>query len=188
MVLPTPASPVMTSAAGAPEAAEKNAQISAISASRPTGRKSTFHPHPDVTHPGPGENQLTVKNATPARRNVTDSGDSRVPRAALTFRVEGRRTGVPTYLVERYWPGVTSGRLLEALQRVRQVMDEMSGEGTRVCDISCTLIPAEEVVFSVYKGPSADAVRQLNQRARIPVSRIVEAIAVNLRPQHPMRR
>jgi hypothetical protein len=30
----------------------------------------------------------------------------------------------------------------------------------------------------VYKGPSADAVRQLNDRAGIPVSRIDEAIAV----------
>jgi hypothetical protein len=54
----------------------------------------------------------------------------------------------------------------------------MSGEGTCVRDISCILIPGEEVVFSVYEGPSAAAVRQLNERARIPVSRIVEAIAV----------
>lgn len=84
---------------------------------------------------------------------------------------------MPTYLVERYWPGVTSEVLLEALKRGRQAMKEMSVEGTRVRDISCTLIPGEEVVFSVYEGPSAAAVRQLNQRAGIPVSRIVEAIA-----------
>lgn len=84
---------------------------------------------------------------------------------------------MPTYLVERYWPGVTSELLLEALKRGRQVMKEMSVEGTRVRDISCTLIPGEEVVFSVYEGPSAAAVSQLNERAGIPVSRIVEAIA-----------
>ena len=85
---------------------------------------------------------------------------------------------MPTYLVERYWPGVTRERLLRALQRGRQVMAQMSGEGTCVRDISCTLIPSEEVVFSVYEGPSSVAVRQLNERAGIPVSRIVEAIAV----------
>jgi hypothetical protein len=85
---------------------------------------------------------------------------------------------VPTYLVERYWPGVTIERLLEALGRGRQVMKQMRREGARVRDISCTLIPAEEVVFSVYEGPSADAIRHLNERAGIPVSRIVEAIAV----------
>ena len=85
---------------------------------------------------------------------------------------------MPTYLVERYWPGVTRDLLLEALEMGRRVMDEMRAEGTRIRDISCTLIPAEEVVFSVYEGPSAAAVRQLNERAGIPVSRIVEAIAV----------
>ena len=85
---------------------------------------------------------------------------------------------MPTYLVERYWPGVTSELLLEALKRGRQVIDEMSAEGPRIRDLSCTLIPGEEVVFSVYEGPSADAVRQLNQRAGIPASRIVEAIWV----------
>ena len=85
---------------------------------------------------------------------------------------------MPTYLVERYWPGVTSERLLEALERGRRVMEQMSSEGTCVHRISCTFIPGEEVVFSVYEGPSAAAVRQLSERAGIPVSRIVEAIAI----------
>ena len=85
---------------------------------------------------------------------------------------------MPTYLVERYWPGVTSELLLEALNRGRHVMEQMNREGTPVRDISCTLIPGEEVVFSVYEGPSAAAVRQLSERAGIPVSRIVEAIAI----------
>jgi hypothetical protein len=85
---------------------------------------------------------------------------------------------VPTYLVERYWPGVTSELLLEALNRGQRVMEQMSREGTPVRDISSTLIPSEEVVFSVYEGPSPDAVRQLNERAGIPVSRIVEAIVI----------
>ena len=83
---------------------------------------------------------------------------------------------MPTYLVERYWPGVTSELLHDALNRGRQVMQEMSDEGTRVRDLSCTLIPGEEVVFSVYEGPSVDAIRELNERAGIPVSRIAEAI------------
>jgi Protein of unknown function (DUF4242) len=85
---------------------------------------------------------------------------------------------VPMYLVERYWPGVTIERLLEALKRGRRVMQEMNVEGTQIRDISCTLIPSEEVVFSVYEGPSSVAVRQLNERAGIRLSRIVEAIAV----------
>ena len=85
---------------------------------------------------------------------------------------------MPTYLVERYWPGVTSELLLEALERGRRVIEQMRDEGTQVREISCTLIPGEEVVFSVYEGPSAAAVRHLSERAGIPASRIVEAITV----------
>jgi Protein of unknown function (DUF4242) len=85
---------------------------------------------------------------------------------------------VPAYLVERYWPGVTAERLREALERGRRVMEEMSAQGHSIRDISCTLLPGEEVVFSVYEGPSAIAIQQLNERAGIPYSRIVEAIVV----------
>jgi len=85
---------------------------------------------------------------------------------------------VPTYLVERYWPGVTSELLLEALDRSHRVTEEMDGEGTRVWHISWILIPDEEVVFSVYQGPSAAAVQQVNERAGIPFSRIVTAILI----------
>lgn len=85
---------------------------------------------------------------------------------------------MPTYLVERYWPGVTIEQLTKAVERGRRVMEHMSREGTRIRDISCTLVPTEEIVFSVYEGPSLFAVRQLNHRADIPVSRIVEAITV----------
>ena len=48
---------------------------------------------------------------------------------------------MPTYLVERYWRGATSELLLEALKRGRRVMEEMSDEGTRVRDLSCTPHP-----------------------------------------------
>ena len=44
MLLPIPASPVMASAAGAPDAAERNALTSATSASRPTSSDPTISP------------------------------------------------------------------------------------------------------------------------------------------------
>lgn len=86
---------------------------------------------------------------------------------------------MPAYLVERYWPGVTSEVLSEARQRLRQVMKQMISEGTRLQEVSCTLVPSEEVVFSVYQGPSAHAVFLLCKRAGVPASRIVEAIAMD---------
>ena len=58
------------------------------------------------------------------------------------------------------------------------MVSQMSAEGTLVRHVTSILIPGEEVVFSLYEAPSAAAVRQLNERAAIPVSRIAEAIQV----------
>jgi hypothetical protein len=80
------------------------------------------------------------------------------------------------YLVERYWPGVTREALAAALDKSRRITEQMLAEGTSVQHVSSILLPGEEVVFSVYAGPSAEVVRQLNERAGIPTSRIVEAV------------
>ena len=85
---------------------------------------------------------------------------------------------MPTYLVERYWPGVTIERLLEAFERVGRITEEMRGNGTHLRHINSILLPGEEVVFSVYDGPSAAAAGELNERADVPVSRIVDAVVV----------
>jgi hypothetical protein len=91
--------------------------------------------------------------------------------------LRGQPGPVPIYLVERYWPGVTRDQVLEALEQGRRVMEQMRGEGTRIRDINCILIPAE-VVLSLYEGPSLDAVRRFNERAGIPTSRTVDVIAL----------
>ena len=103
-------------------------------------------------------------------------------RTAVGLRATGR-TSVPTYLVERYWPGVTNELLAEALNRGQQLMRQMRSEGTPVHHVTTILIPAEEVVFSLYEAPSTAAVLQLNERAAIPVSRIVVAIPVTGLPR-----
>jgi hypothetical protein len=84
------------------------------------------------------------------------------------------------YLVERYWPGVTSELLTEALAVSRRMTERMTERmtdrtragGSPVRHIASILVPDEEVVFSVYEGPSATEVRQFNERASIRVSRI----------------
>jgi hypothetical protein len=85
---------------------------------------------------------------------------------------------VPTYLVERYWPGVSNELLADALNRGQQVMRQMQTEGTSVEHVTTILIPAEEVVFSMYVAASITPVLQLNERAEIPVSRVADAILV----------
>jgi hypothetical protein len=69
---------------------------------------------------------------------------------------------------------VTSDDSSKPSDRGRRVMEQMHKEGTVVRDTSCV----EEVVFPAHGGPCAVAVHQLNARAGMPVSRIVEVIVI----------
>jgi signal transduction histidine kinase len=71
---------------------------------------------------------------------------------------------------------VTEDRLARAIIRSREVIALMDQEGTPVRYLRSTLLPSEEVVFSLYEGPSAEAVREANERAEIHFDRIIEAI------------
>jgi len=84
---------------------------------------------------------------------------------------------VPTFLVEQYWPGAKIERLLDALERSPDDGADRQRRNTPR-HIGSIFIPDEEVVLSLYEAPSAAAVGELNERASIPVSRIVEAIVV----------
>jgi hypothetical protein len=90
---------------------------------------------------------------------------------------------VATYIVERYWPGVTEERLAQAIVRSKEVIALMNQEGTPIRYLRSTLVPGDEVVFSLYEGPSAEAIREANERAQIHFDRIVEAI--DLEPEAP---
>jgi hypothetical protein len=74
---------------------------------------------------------------------------------------------VPTYLVERYWPGVTSELLLKALDRGRQVMEEMSREGTPVRDLTCTDMADGPLYTGKTTSPPREVRAQLNSPTRV---------------------
>ena len=75
-----------------------------------------------------------------------------------------------TYFVECYWPGVDESMLESALARLDGCRD--------VTWIESTLVPADEIVLSVFEAPSAAAVRGTAARAGLSSERIVECIRV----------
>lgn len=85
---------------------------------------------------------------------------------------------MPTFIVERYWPGVTEEQLTQALIGSQQVIAQMNRAGIPVRHLRSALLPSEEVVFSLYEGPSVESVREANDRAGIHFDRIVEAIEI----------
>jgi hypothetical protein len=83
-----------------------------------------------------------------------------------------------TYLVERYWPGVSEDLVTEAHGRLATATARLRGEGKRVRLTSSILIPKEESVFSLLEAVSEDAAAEVNRRAGVPFDRILEVTTV----------
>ena len=80
--------------------------------------------------------------------------------------------GLTTYVVERYWPGVTEELLADALARVTEASKRLHG---RLDHLESVLIPDEEFVFSVFAASSVDHVREANRMGHAPFERVVQA-------------
>lgn len=80
-----------------------------------------------------------------------------------------------TYLVEVYLPKLGGDELPKAAARARSAASEMAREGTPVRFLRSIFIPEDETCFSLYEGPSAEAVREASERAGISFERVAEA-------------
>lgn len=85
---------------------------------------------------------------------------------------------MPKYIVERHLPNFTPDQLEAAAARAKQATAEMTKEGTPIRYHRSFFIPGEDKCFCLFEGPSAESVRQANERAELPFERIVEALHV----------
>jgi hypothetical protein len=89
------------------------------------------------------------------------------------------------FVVERYLPALRHGELAAAVDRDRQAAEGMTAAGVPTRHLSTIYVPSDESCFSLFDAPSADALRQAQERAGIGFERIVEA--VQLPPQDQAR-
>jgi len=82
---------------------------------------------------------------------------------------------MPRYMVERHLPGFTNEQLPAAAGAAKSTTAQMTEEGTPVRYLRSTFVPAEEKCFCLFEGPSAESVKEANERAGLPFERIVEA-------------
>ncbi len=80
------------------------------------------------------------------------------------------------YMVERHLPGITMEQLAAAQQAAIRTGQEMSGAGTPVRYIRTTFVPGEHRCMCLFEAASPEPVKQLNDRAGIPYTRVVEAL------------
>lgn len=79
-----------------------------------------------------------------------------------------------TFLVERYWPGVTRPTLDAAVARLRDGLSDAPVDGVPVSHVASLLVEADEVVFCLFTAASRKDVEMVNKRADFPFDRIVE--------------
>lgn len=79
------------------------------------------------------------------------------------------------YMVERELPGITMEQLAAAQQAAIQTGQRMTGEGTNVRYLRSTFVPGEQRCMCLFEAESPEQVKQLNDSAGIPYTRVVEA-------------
>lgn len=85
---------------------------------------------------------------------------------------------VATFLVERYWPGVTVETFAEITRLVDVSVERLREDGAAIRTVASTLVLADEAAYWVVDASSVDVVTLAFARAGVPVERIVEAVDV----------
>lgn len=82
---------------------------------------------------------------------------------------------MPTFMVERYVPGMAYATFAEAVQRAASAAAAMTEQGVPVRYLGSVYVPAEECSFCCFEAQDAEAVSDANRRAGVPFWRVVQA-------------
>lgn len=77
-----------------------------------------------------------------------------------------------TYLVECFWPGVTSERVEAANRRAREEAAALRRQGSTLRFLGSLLIPSDEVVFFQFMAASSEEVIRASREAELPFDRV----------------
>jgi len=77
-----------------------------------------------------------------------------------------------TYLVECFWPGVTSDRVEAANTRARAESAALRRQGSSLRFLGSMVIPSDEVVFFQFMAASREEVVRASRQAELPFDRV----------------
>lgn len=80
------------------------------------------------------------------------------------------------YMVERDLPGITNEQLADAQNAAMTSAQKSTTSGTPVRYIRSTFVPGEARCMCLFEASTPDAVRDVNESAGLPFTRIVEAL------------
>ncbi len=79
------------------------------------------------------------------------------------------------YMVDRNLPGVTLEQLAAAQKAAIETSSRFTAEGKPVRYIRSTFVPGEAHCMCLFEAPNAAVVREVNEAAKIPFTRVIEA-------------
>jgi muconolactone delta-isomerase len=82
---------------------------------------------------------------------------------------------MPVYMVERDLPGITMEQLAAAQKKAIEMGKELTAQGRQVRYIRSTFVPGQNKCMCLFEAPNSEHVREANERAQIPFTRIVPA-------------
>ena len=80
------------------------------------------------------------------------------------------------YMVERNLPGIQIDQLAAAQKAAIATGEDMTAKGKQVRYIRSTFVPGESRCMCLFEANDQTAVKELNDTAKIPYTRIVEAL------------
>ena len=80
------------------------------------------------------------------------------------------------YMVDRDLPGITLEQLGAAQKAAIDTSERFTSDGKPVRYIRTTWVPDESNVRCLFEADSADLVKQVNEEANIPFTRVVGAM------------
>ena len=80
------------------------------------------------------------------------------------------------FMVERDLPGISLDQLGGAQRAAIATSNRFTAEGKSVRYIRSTYVPGEARCMCLFEAPNAQRVKEVNEAAEIPFTRIVEAL------------
>jgi hypothetical protein len=90
--------------------------------------------------------------------------------------LNSREVELSIYLVDRDLPGIDGDGLAGAQKAAMETTARFQAEGKTVRYIRSTFIPEEARCMCLFEAATPDLVREVNETAGLPFTRIVEAL------------
>ena len=83
---------------------------------------------------------------------------------------------MPVYMVDRDLPGIKMDQLAAAQKAAIDLSQKMTAQGKKVRYIRSAFVPREAHCMCFFEAANPEVVKELNEAAKIPYKRIVEAM------------